>query len=68
MLKSNAKSKGTYEIYRKQTVCFVCINYQKNFKCKAFPDGIPNIYMSGDKNHNNVDRTQIGDFTYTLKN
>lgn len=35
--------------------------------CPAFPDGIPEKYLSGKKIHSKVDDDQMSHFTYTPK-
>ena len=44
--------------------CRNCIHYQKNGKCRAFPNGIPIMFASGDIEHNQVIVGQVGDFVY----
>ena len=33
-------------------ICNYCKNYTKNLKCEAFPEGIPDVILVGDNDHN----------------
>ena len=33
--------------------CFFCSHFIRDFKCKAYPDGIPEEILSGEHDHKN---------------
>lgn len=49
----------------KAAICFVCINYESDRKCPAFPQGIPDSIWYGESLHENVIDGQVG--SYILK-
>jgi hypothetical protein len=44
--------------------CWFCAHFG-NFKCQAFPDGIPEKYLSGKRVHDKKDKNQIGGTLFT---
>ena len=44
--------------------CWFCIHF-RNYECAAFPDGIPDEYLSNKAVHTNIDSNQIGDAVFT---
>ena len=40
------------EITNYQTQCNTCKNYENDFKCAAFPEGIPDKILFGEIKHN----------------
>lgn len=52
-----------FNLYKSQ--CATCHHYDwDNYSCQAFPDGIPDAILRGDKQHNSVVTGQIGAFIY----
>jgi hypothetical protein len=46
--------------------CCNCKYFQEwDFFCFAFPNGIPDEYLSGDKSHTKIDKDQVGDVVFT---
>ena len=46
--------------------CCRCKFFQEwDFFCLAFPDGIPDEYLSGEKVHDKIDKDQVGDTMFT---
>jgi len=38
--------------------CYSCIHYGGDYKCPAYPKGIPTKYLTTEKNHTRVQPTQ----------
>lgn len=54
------------DIYRSK--CCQCVHFKKwDFFCAAFPDGIPDKYLSGESDHTKIDPTQTGIVVFTPK-
>ncbi len=52
-----------HEIYR--SLCTTCVYFiQKNYNCKAFPEQVPDKYLTGDEKHLQVDPGQVGETVY----
>ncbi|WP_421800471.1 hypothetical protein [Haliscomenobacter sp.] len=45
--------------------CIKCEHYSRNRTCKAFPEKIPALILSGIQKHNEVLDNQVGTFVYT---
>lgn len=58
-----AKSKPT-----NGSPCATCIHYDEEYVgiCPAFPNGIPDDILNGEKNHDTVIPGQTIDFTYYI--
>lgn len=49
------------------SLCMMCKHFDSdNFNCSAFPDGIPNKYLSGEEKHLQVDKEQENGFIFSL--
>lgn len=49
-----------------KSLCMTCKHFDSyNYSCAAFPNGIPDKYLSGDEKHLKVDDDQTGDFIYS---
>ncbi|MDL2297440.1 hypothetical protein LJC68_09100 [Bacteroidales bacterium OttesenSCG-928-B11] len=44
--------------------CWFCKHFG-NFECPAFPDGIPDKYLSGKRIHDEIDENQVGYTVFT---
>ena len=44
--------------------CPFCVNYQGNFKCRAFPEEIPPEFLTGERAHNKPEPGQVGRFVF----
>ena len=47
------------------SMCPHCIHFDSYLVCPAFPDGIPEIYLSGEDDHLKVDKNQTGTSVFT---
>ncbi|MGL5912535.1 MAG: hypothetical protein ACRCZB_00095 [Bacteroidales bacterium] len=49
--------------------CAKCTHFDKSSACycKAFPYGIPIDFLTGDKHHEKKEKSQKGDFIFTLQ-
>lgn len=46
--------------------CVNCKHFKKwDFFCEAFPNGIPDEYLSGEKEHTTKDSRQVGNTVFT---
>jgi hypothetical protein len=46
--------------------CHKCKYFEEwDFFCQAFPNGIPDKYLSGDKFHTQNDKDQVGETVFT---
>ncbi|MCK9436955.1 MAG: hypothetical protein M0Q12_07100 [Synergistaceae bacterium] len=46
--------------------CLICEHFKEwDFFCVAFPKGIPDEYLSGEKAHTAKDSRQVGDTVFT---
>jgi hypothetical protein len=53
-----------FNIYKSK--CGMCKHFQEwDYFCAAFPDGIPDEYLSADKVHDKIDKGQVGDTVFT---
>ena len=41
-----------------ESVCYNCLNYFYNQVCAAFPDGIPQEFLSGENDHSEKHQSQ----------
>ncbi|MFJ1490510.1 hypothetical protein [Capnocytophaga canis] len=55
-----------FSVYRSK--CAFCKYFNKHdYYCKAFPNGIPDEYLSGESVHNKVDSRQVGESVFIEK-
>lgn len=55
-----------HEYFSYASLCATCVHFDA-LKCRAFPNGIPIKYLSGEKKHLQVDKNQVGNTTYEKK-
>ncbi len=48
-------------------ICNDCTWYSEDVICTAFPDGIPDIILTGENDHSKVLPGQVGDFVFKKK-
>ena len=52
------------------SICFNCKNFKnksyngKTYKCKAFPNGIPEEILTGKESHDTVIKGQTGEYVF----
>lgn len=44
-----------------KSLCANCRHYDGEFGCSAFPNGIPEHFLTGDKRHTTITENQTGD-------
>ena len=56
-----------WEVYQRfSSICTDCIHFKEhNRRCIAFPEGIPDEYLSGDAAHHTMDSRQVGSEVFT---
>ena len=55
-----------FNMYMSQ--CATCRHYDRdNYSCRAFPDGIPELILQGNKRHDAVIPGQEGETIYSAK-
>lgn len=60
----DGKGFDAYSPYKSK--CAGCIHFVRlEYACKAFPDGIPDKFLSGKETHNKVVDGQVGKFVLT---
>jgi hypothetical protein len=45
--------------------CATCVHYVDDNKCLAFPDGIPDVILTGEIDHDRPMMDQVGSFVWT---
>lgn len=52
-----------HEIYK--SLCTTCVYFDSfNYRCEAFPKGIPDKYLTGEAEHLQIDPEQVGETVY----
>ena len=54
-----------FNIYK--SLCASCRHYNGEYACAAFPDGIPERFLTGEESHKAIIETRVGEFTYQAK-
>ena len=58
-----------HEVFRMyESQCTTCKHFHADdYYCRAFPDGIPDSILSGKQKHDNVLKSQVGEYVYIEK-
>jgi hypothetical protein len=59
----DGKGFDAYSPYRSK--CAKCLHFNfSELNCKAFPNGIPEIFLSGKEVHSKVEKNQVGNIIF----